>query len=387
MKRVNLIFRVKGPPAMTSRERVLATIAHKQPDRCPVDFWARADVSARLRAHLGLATQEELLERLGIDLRLLPIGERVAAFEARANGVLNGSSESSGKRYVLHPDGRFEDAWGVVRKLGQDGLYDQWVSGPFAENPDLDRFAWPQGDLYDSVEALRARAAGWKGRYAVMGRLTLPFKSAWHMRGFENFLCDMMADPPYARALLQRIADYELDKGLRLARAGADIIGIYGDLAMQDRMLVHPGAWRQTEKPILADLVCRLRAVKPDLKIFFHSDGDVTEIIPDYLEIGADILNPIQPECMDPAVVKRDFGDRLTMHGTLSLQRTLPKGTPDDVRREVLDRIRTCGREGGLILCPSNLLQNDTPLENILAIYDAQTPPGTPRSGRGKRKG
>jgi uroporphyrinogen decarboxylase len=359
---------------MTSRERVLAAINHRQPDRCPVDFWARTDVAARLRNHLGLKTQEELLERLGIDVRLVPIAERIPAFEARVNGRLGGSSESSGKPYILYPDGRFEDAWGVVRKLGQDGLYDQWVDGPFAADRDLDRFAWPQGDLYEPVEAVRARAAAHGGRYALLGRLNLPFKAAWHMRGFENFLCDMMAEPDYARELLRRVADYEVEKSLRLVRAGVDIIGIYGDLAMQDRMLVHPGAWRQTEKPILADMVRRLRAVNPALKIFFHSDGDITEIIPDYIDVGADILNPIQPECMDPAAVKRDFGDRITMHGTLSIQRTLPKGTPADVRREVRERIARCGGGGGLILCPSNLLQNDTPLENILAIYDAQEP-------------
>lgn len=364
---------------MTSRERVLAAVNHQQPDRCPVDFWARSDVAARLMAHLGLKTLEELLQRLGIDLRPAPIVERVAAFEARVNGRLGGSSESSGKPYILYPDGRFEDAWGIVRKLGQDGLYDQWVSGPFSENRDLDGFAWPQGEIYESPEAVRKRVEVHGGRYALLGRLNLPFKVAWHMRGFENFLCDMMAEPDYAQELLRRVADYEVEKGLRLVRAGVDIIGIYGDLAMQDRMLVHPGAWRQTEKPILADMIGRLRAVNPKLKIFFHSDGDITEIIPDYIEVGADILNPIQPECMDPAAVKRNFGDRITMHGTLSIQRTLPKGTPEDVRREVRERVATCGTGGGLILCPSNLLQNDTPLENILAIYDAQEGEGRER--------
>ena len=325
-------------------------------------------------AHLKLKTMEDLLQRLGIDLRPAPIAERVAAFEARVNGRLGGSSESSGKPYILYPDGRFEDAWGIVRKLGQDGLYDQWVSGPFADDRDLDRFAWPQGDIYESPDAVRKRLAVHGGRYAILGRLNLPFKVAWHMRGFENFLCDMMADPDYAAELLRRVAVYEIEKGLRLVRAGVDIIGIYGDLAMQDRLLVHPGSWRKTEKPILADMVRRLRAVNPGLKIFFHSDGDITGIIPDYIDVGADILNPIQPECMDPAVVKREFGDRITMHGTLSIQRTLPKGTPEDVQREVRERIATCGEGGGLILCPSNLLQNDTPLENILAIYDAQEP-------------
>ena len=357
---------------MTSRERVLKSVSHEQPDRTPVDFWCRSDVAARLMSRLDISDKEQLLQRLGIDIRAIPIEEHIASFYRRANGILGGKSESSGKRYHIYDDGRFEDAWGIVRKLGEDGLYDQWVSGPFVENPNLDSFAWPIGDIFDSVEMLRVRVNAYEGKYALIGRLNLPFKVAWHMRGFETFLCDMMVEQGYARELLQRVADYELEKGLRLARAGVDIIGLYGDLAMQDRMLVHPDSWRATEKPILAEMIRKLRAVKPDLKIFFHSDGDITEIIPDYIDVGADILNPIQPECMDPAKVKREFGDRITMHGILSIQKTLPKGSPDDVRREVRDRIRDCGQGGGLIVCPSNLLQNDTPLENILAIYDAQ---------------
>jgi len=355
---------------MTPRDRVLASIAHREPDRVPVDFWAREDVTERLMAHVGVASKEDLLRHLEVDLRTVTISEHIREFEERTTGVLGGRSARSGRRYILHEDGCFEDAWGVVRRLGADGLYEEWVSGPFVEDRDLDGFAWPEGEIYESVETLRRRVEAFEGRYAVMGSVDLPFKAAWQMRGLENFLCDMLLDPAYARELLDRVAVYETQKALRLVRAGVDIVGIYGDLAMQDRMLVQPEAWRRIEKPVLAEMIAALRGVRADVRILFHSDGDVTEIIPDYIEVGADLLNPIQPECMDPVVVKRRYGDRLALHGTISIQRTLPRGTPDDVRREVRQRVETCGQGGGLILGPSNLIQNDTPIENILALYE-----------------
>lgn len=356
---------------MTGKQRILAAVNHKPSDRVPVDYWARADVTSRLMSFLGLQTQEQLYQRLGIDIRKIPVAEHHLAFEARTTGVLKGASESCGRKYILHGDGSFEDAWGIVRRLGPDGLYDEWVSGPFVDTTDLDAFAWPQGEIYDSVECLKARVNAGQGEYALFGRLNLPFKIAWHMRGLENFLCDMLMDSGFAKSLLRRIARYETEKGLRLVAAGVDIIGIYGDVGMQDRMLVVPDAWRETEKPILADMIKAFKARNPGILMFFHSDGDIREVLPDLIEIGFNIINPIQPECMDPAAVKRDFGDRITLHGTISIQKTLPQGTVADVRREVRERIRTCGQNGGLIICPANLIQNDTPLENIIALYDA----------------
>lgn len=355
---------------MNPRERVLAAAAHREPDRVPFDYWARRDVSVRLMKHLGVEDHEALLRRLGVDMRGIPVGERHPGFDERCT-VLGGESESSGRKYLLHPDGSFESRWGIVMKLGRDGLYDQWLRGPFSDDRRLERFDWPDPDVFDPVETIRERVAGYAGNYALLGRVNLPFKICWHMRGLENFLCDMIADPGYARELTARIAAYEREKGRRLARAEVDIVGIYGDLAMQDRMLVKPAAWRAIEKPILAGMIAAFKEEKPGLLVFFHSDGDVSEIIPDLVEIGVDILNPVQPECLDPAAVKRDYGDRLTLHGTISIQRTLPRGAPADVRHEVARRLDTCGHGGGLIICPANMIQNDTPLENIVALYEA----------------
>jgi uroporphyrinogen decarboxylase len=113
------------------------------------------------------------------------------------------------------------------------------------------------------------------------------------------------------------------------------------------------------------------KEVKPSILVFYHSDGNVWDAIPDLIEAGIDVLNPVQPECMDPAQVKNEFGDRLSFFGTISVQRTMPFGTPDDIRTEVRTRMETIGRNGGLLLSPSHVLQPDTPWENIVAFFEA----------------
>ncbi len=356
---------------LSSKQRVLLAVSHQDTDRVPVDYFVRRDVTHRLMKYLSIETVEELYIRLGIDFRKIPLKETIPAFEKSANGILGGSSEKSGEKYIMHEDGTYEDAWGVVFRQGKDGLYDQWISGPFAETDDLDSYDWPDMDIFESVEDLKKKVDAYENKYALLGRLNLPFKVAWFMRGLENFMCDMMVDPDFAKALLEKVASYEIEKGKHLIEAGVDIIGIYGDIAMQDRMLVNPTAWRQIEKPILAGMVKRFKEMNPDLLLFYHSDGDLSEVMPDLIEIGMDIINPIQPECMDVAKVKQMYGDKITMHGTVSIQRTLPKGSVEDVRNEIRDRIETCGKNGGLVICPANHVQNDTPLENLLEVYRA----------------
>lgn len=356
---------------MNSKERVLKAVVHQITDRVPVDYWVRLDVTTKLISYLNLKSEEELYKRLGIDLREIPINMHDPIFEEKATRILKGFSESCGRKYVIYNDGRFEDEWGIVRRLGPNKLYDEWISGPFVTTKDIDSFAWPDLNSFDSVQTLRTRVLAYQNQFALKGRIDLPFKICWHMRGLENYLCDMHLDPIFAKDLSKRIAIYQKEKGLKFIRAGIDIIGIVGDIGMQDRLLVNPNAWCKIEKPVVAEMIEAFKKENPNILIFFHSDGNITEVIPDLIEIGVNILNPIQPECMDPVEIKKKYGNKITMHGTISLQKTLPKGSVEDVKHEVYERIETCGKNGGLIICPSNLIQNDTPLENIVAMYDA----------------
>jgi len=145
-------------------------------------------------------------------------------------------------------------------------------------------------------------------------------------------------------------------------------------------MLIAPEQWQQIFKPRMANFISTLREINPDIKIAYHSDGNIYQIIPDLIEIGVDVLNPIQPACMDPAKVKKDFGDKLCFWGTMDEQQTLPFGTPADVEREVKERLKTVGRGGGLIIGPTHHVQLDTPLENFWAMVNTtrETPYSKP---------
>ncbi len=356
---------------ITSRERVLMAVAHKTTDRVPMDYCTRSDVGQRLVEYLGLSSREELYCKLGVDIRRLSVNENHPEFNQRANGVLGGNSEKSGAKYIFHEDGTYENAWGIIHRPSADGLYDEWVRGPFSDTMDIDSFKWPEMDVLETVESMKKRIDVYEGKYAIIATMNYPFKVCWQMRGMENFLCDMMIEQEFAVELLQKTASYELEKGMRMIKAGADILSFSGDIAMQDRMLVNVEAWRMLDKPIFAEMIRKFKKMKSDILIYYHSDGNIEEVIPDLIEIGVDIINPIQPESMNVTKIKEKYGKKFTLHGTISIQETLPHGTIEDVRREVMDRITNCSKDGGLILAPANHVQNDTPLENIIEIYKA----------------
>ena len=149
------------------------------------------------------------------------------------------------------------------------------------------------------------------------------------------------------------------------------MIWLGDDLGAQQAMIMDPEQWRRMLKPRFAAMIAELKGMNPALKVAYHTDGYVEPVIGDLIEIGVDVLNPVQPASMDPAALKRKFGEHLCFMGTMDVQDTLPFGSVDDVRREVLERIRTVGRGGGLILAPTHHVQLDTPIENVMALVQA----------------
>lgn len=134
--------------------------------------------------------------------------------------------------------------------------------------------------------------------------------------------------------------------------------------------MIHPDLWRKFLKPLMAEFISELKGINPDVMIAYHSDGKITPIIPDLIEIGLDVLNPVQPACMDPAAIKEEYGDRLSFWGTIDVQNTLPFGTPEEVRDEVLHRLETVGWNGGLIIGPTHNVQLDTSQENFWMMFN-----------------
>jgi len=175
----------------------------------------------------------------------------------------------------------------------------------------------------------------------------------------------------FLHAYLDKLMGWIEVAGRKLTGLGVDIIWIGDDFGTQNRMLVRPELFREYFKPRYAKLFAAWKSINPQLKIAFHSDGCIYPIIGDLVEIGLDILNPIQPKSMDPARVKKEFGQHLTLWGTIDIQHVLPFGTPEDVVNEVKLRVETAAKGGGLILAPAHNIQPEVPLENVLAFYAA----------------
>ena len=358
---------------MTHRERMAKVLNHERPDRTPSVLACRPEVNRQLMEHFGVDSMAEVQRILGADgWAGAGLGLDFSEYRSRCNGRLDGDFPGAGREYILHEPDVFEDEWGVVRKVGRDRKYVQWISGPLMDADDPDEWeAFPtpdrivdNGDLPQRVADLQA-----KGLFVKAG-ITQPYKVAWELRGMEDLLADYLANPAFVEKLWDKLVALDVEFMRRYAAAGVDMIGIGGDIAMQDRVIVGPDTWRRIDKPRLAYLIAEAKKIKPDVHIFIHSDGDLDAIMPDLIEIGFDVIDPIQPECMDPFEVKRLYGDRITLHGCGGVQSTLPFGTVDDVRREVTELIERCGHNGGFVLRASNAISFDCPLENVLAFFE-----------------
>ena len=185
---------------------------------------------------------------------------------------------------------------------------------------------------------------------------------------------DLVECPDIAEAISRRAAEFYGGLAMRAVEAGdgrVDIIGSGGDIGTQRGMMLDPELWRRYIKPNSEQLIRQFKDM--GLKTFYHSCGSIVPIIEDLIEMGLDILDPIQPKAtgMEPEELKNRFGDRLTLHGAVDEQELLPYGTPEDVRRTVKHLIRVVGKDGGYIVCPAHAIQPDTPVENVVALYEA----------------
>lgn len=224
---------------------------------------------------------------------------------------------------------------------------------------------WPVNGLASRVSALQAGGAvvtGWAGHM---------YEDAWQIRDNERFLMDLLLNEDHVDSILDRLMRRNINRAVAYAEAGADVLLTGDDVANQNAMMFSVDIWRKHFKARWARVYAAARAVKPDIAIHYHSDGNIWDIIPELIEIGVTILNPVQPECIAPVDVREVFGKRLIMDGTIGTQTTFPFGTPATMRQVVKETIRTAGSHGGLILSPTHVLEPDVPIENIYAFFEA----------------
>jgi len=356
---------------MDARERVFLALAHKQPDRVPIDYWATEAVTDKLLRHYGLSTREELLRRLDVDFRYIEGPAYV------------------GPELAVDEEGSATDHWGVSRvrvEVGgglQTSTYREVVDFPLQDAADVaevrDYPHWPSADWFDySCVADQVASARKTGKVVVfmgdrMNRCA-QLKPAMYLRGVEQILLDLALHGEIAEYLFRRIAAFYLEyvrRTFEAAGGGIDVLFTGDDFGTQNGLLCSPDMWRRFLKPgfgAFVELGHRYGAV-----VAHHTCGSVRPLIGEMIDCGLDVLNPLQPDVHDmaPAEMKRCFGDRLSFHGSISIEKTLPFGTPQDVRSEVRGRFETLAPGGGFIYCTAHNIQADTPVENIDALFEA----------------
>ena len=374
----------------SSRERVLTTLDHEEPDRVPIVIGVSNATGIKMKTYRGIKDLEGINapDNYIYDWPELGTAEIDEATMARLHsdvrGVLDLEPESLRRANKSRdPHSPCYDSWGTGQiEIGPD----DWFPGihPLAHAgsiEDLDAYdGWP--DMSDPSRiahvATQAKALADANEYAILATpwLLFPFERAYAMQGMETFLLNMARDPDFARALLERNAHYcKALMGPFLAKLGGnvDIIKIGDDLGTQTSLMISPKMYREILKPIHADFISFIRE-RTKARVLFHSDGDVAPLIPDFIEIGVDILNPIQTSAgsmADLATLKKEHGHQIVFCGGIDTHRLLPFGSPEDVRKEVRRVISLLGPGGGFMLGAVHTVMNDVPPENVLAMVDA----------------
>jgi len=349
---------------MTHKERLLAAINHEEPDRVPLCAWYTPEAEKKLLRHLGVdSEQTETYKAAGGPLPILMDHDFLISWVGPCTS------------YYADPRQEYTDEWGIRWrwvKNAAGGSYTEMVHHPLADIVDPAEYTLPDFSRADRYEGVQQLIAQYGSEYGIMGGAACTlFELAWYLRGMPRLLMDLVAEKDFVSAFLDDLMRWIDVAGSRMVELGVDIIWIGDDFGTQDRMLISPQLFREFFKPRYAALFAKWKTINPRVKIAFHSDGFIEPILPDLVEIGLDILNPVQPKSMDPARLKRDYGKHLTFWGTVDIQEVLPFGTALDVANEVRLRLRTVGKGGGLILAPAHNIQPEVPIANILAFYEA----------------
>jgi len=352
---------------MTSKERVLTALEHKEPDRIPITASFTPETALRLENFLGLNRDEQItLHGGGYELdRILGVDILQTAVGVAANYYLNYEE--------------YTDNWGITWKRiyyntkNGKGSYTEMVGHPLADNSSINSYIPP--DPLDEINYTQAKKLlkDYGKEYAIMGVVVATiFESAWYLRGsIDKLLLDFVTNEELANKILDIPMNYHLEAGKKLIDMGCDLIWTGDDVGMQKNLIMSPAMWRKFLKHRMAKMYSEFRKINKNIKIAYHSDGFIEPIIDDFVEIGLDILNPLQPQAINISSLKKRYGKNLSFWGGIDIQKTLPFGTVEDITNEVKKRIRELGEGGGYIIAPSHHIQLDTSVENIMAFFDA----------------
>jgi len=359
-------------PELTPRELVKLALNHKETPRIPFSFGFGINLPAKLKLmeHLGHKDIHETsayLHNYEDIIRHVPIPYIGPA-----------------DRSMTFADGRHVDIWGVVREpitYTKDGEYHEICHHPMAEIDsiaDLDAFRWPSPDWFDysAIPGLLQKLNPDGKRAVMLGNGNI-FELTWYMRGYEQSLMDLVAEPEFIEEIFKRITAYHIeffDRALAAAKGGIDLIFTADDIAGQTGMLMSPQIWKNHLLPWHKKLNARLH--QHGVKIIYHTDGAAHSAVEGLIDMGIDAWEAVQMDAqgMDADKIKAAAGNKLAFHGGISVQQLLPFSTPEVVRSEVSRLMQVLGKGGGYIAAPSHAVQAGTPPENIMAMLETARP-------------
>ncbi len=371
-------------PALSGRARVERALDHEEPDRIPLSLTITQVPYIRLREHLGLPRDDAM--RANFFGEVWPAPDLLQALGVDVTWI---SLHKPDKNIASPPtaDGIVYDEWGVGRRrldLESGAYYYDVVDAPLKDAGlhDLDDYPWPDASDPGRIRGLAEEAQTlYKSTdFAIMGRFGGPIlEMAGYLRGWEQWLMDLAADPEFARALLNKICAIQMALDAQGLEATAPYLSIFKvsgeDLGMQDRTIFSLKTWNEIVRPILQRRWQAARRIldrrAPHVKIMLHSDGAFQPLIPDLVQMGVDLLDPIQHFCkgMDVYELKQKYGDRLSFHGAIDTQYILPSHDLSLVEKEVQRCIDGLGHAGGYILAPCHNVQADVPAANLEVMF------------------
>jgi len=349
---------------MSPRERVLTTLSLREPDKVPKYIRFTPEMKIKMREKIDTDNYEDYF---GIEIR------RVGFKPAKEPPDFSPYYDRP------LPEDTYFDDWGIPFVEGSEGHIKRefYPMANFKTEKELLEYPWPDFMAPYRHEHLEREVGSLHDQgYAVIGRLTevsggFIFETAWQLRGMENLFTDFYDNPDFTRTLLDKITQINAQVSRRFAEAGVDILWLADDIGMQDTMLMSPYMWRKWLKPRLKHLIDSAKKVNPHIHIFYHSDGFIEPVIPELIEVGVDILNPVQPECMDPVKLKKLYGNKLSFFGTIGVQTVMPFGSPEDVKLNVKEMIEKVGKGGGFIIAPTHFVSSQVSWENVEAFFEA----------------
>lgn len=347
---------------MTNRENFLSLVRRKGYEWIPVEFVLSPHLQRVCKEKLQAEDYEEYFQfpwRRVEDLRL------------------RDQDTEKYRKFYQTPlaEGADIDLWGVGHEKSPNSMHMTYMRHPMEDMEELEEvenYPYPDfGGADGSHQAEQVRQIKSRDLIAVGDMQMTIWECAWYMRSMEELFCDMMEENEIAEFLFDKVTELSTIRAEAYARAGVDVLFIGDDIGMQHTIMMSEELYCRWIKPRLAGLIRAVKAINPQIVIFYHSCGFIEPLIPHLIEAGVDVLNPIQSECMDFEKIFETYGDQISFHGTIGTQTVMPHGTPQEVKEAVWRNLDIAGEKGGLFVAPTHMLEPEVPLENILAYVEA----------------